>query len=48
MEYKTRLGGKGDTLGIEQKIQIWSYKQMVYVQTTIHPREWDAKNSQGI
>ena len=26
----TRLGGKGDPLGIVQKIQIWPLYQMVY------------------
>ena len=35
----TRLGGKGDLLG--------SVQEMVYAQTIICPREWDAHNSLG-
>ena len=34
-----------DTLGIGQKIKILSYKQMVYAQAIISPREWDAYSS---
>ena len=30
-----------------QEIEIWPYNQMVYAQTRICPREWDAQNSQG-
>ena len=38
------MGGLGDPQGIvEQGIEIWPYCQMVYVQTRIHPREWDTK-----
>ena len=36
------LGGKGDPFGIEQEIKISPYYQIVYVQTSIHPSEWDA------
>ena len=32
-------GGKGDSLGIVQEIDIWPYYQMVYAQTRTHPRE---------
>ena len=41
-EYKTWLGGKGDSVGIMQEIKIWSYNQMVYAQARICIREWDA------
>ena len=46
-EYKTRHNcvGEDDSLGIVQKIKIWPYYQMVYAQTRIHPKEWDAYNS---
>ena len=36
------LGSKGDPLVIVQEIIIWSYKQIVYVKTKIHPRKWGA------
>ena len=40
-EYEVWLGGKGIPLGIVQEIEIWSYYQMVYAQTKIHPEECD-------
>ena len=36
------MGRKDDPLGIVQKIKIWPYKQMVYSDTRIYPREWNA------
>ena len=39
---KALLDGKGDPLGIVQEIEIWPYYQMVYAQTRICSREWDA------
>ena len=39
-EYKIRR--EGDLLGIVQEIKIWSYYQIVYAQTRICSREWDA------
>ena len=47
----TRRGAswvEGDPLEIEQEIKIWLYKQMVWEQTRICPRKWDAKNSLGL
>ena len=41
------MGGKGDPLGIVQESEIWPYDQMVYAQTRICPRNWDAQNSLG-
>ena len=43
----TRLGGEGNPLGILQEIEIWSNKQMVYVQSRIRYGEWDAQTSLG-
>ena len=43
-EYKTRHGwmdGKGDQLGIMQRVKIWPCWQIVYVETRIYPRKWD-------
>ena len=28
-----------------QEIEIWQYEQVVYIQTRMHPEEWDAQNS---
>ena len=39
------MGGKGDPLGIVQEIKILLYNQIVYAQTRIGRREWDAGNS---
>ena len=38
-----RLGGQSDPMGIEQKILIWPYEQIVYAQPRICPGEWDAQ-----
>ena len=39
-EYKTRLlGWQGDPLGDVQEIEIWPYKQIVYVQPSTCPRK---------
>ena len=38
----TRLGGKVNLLGIMQEIEIWPYIKMVFAQTRIRPKEWDA------
>ena len=40
--YKVQLGEKDDFLGIMQDIKIWPYYQMVYAQTRICYREWNA------
>ena len=45
---ETRLGGKGNSLGIVQEIQIWPYEQMVYAQTRICPGERDAQTHLGL
>ena len=44
IQYKTRpnMGWKGDTLGTVQEIEIWTFYQIAYAQTIIHPREWGA------
>ena len=47
IEEETRLNGEGDPLGIIQEIKIWPYYQMVYTQTRIRSREWDAQSSLG-
>ena len=43
-EYKTRHNwvSEGDPLGTVQGIKFWPYNQMVYTQTRIRPRKWDA------
>ena len=41
------MGGQGASLGIVQKIEISSYKQMVYTQPNICSGEWDAQTSLG-
>ena len=45
---KTRQDEKGDPLGIVQEIEICTYNQIVFAQTGIHPRKWDAQNSLGL
>ena len=42
MQDKARLGGKDESLGIVQDIKIRPYNQLVYAQSRINPREWDA------
>ena len=37
----TRLGRKGDSLGIMQEIKIYPYYQVVCAQTRIRLREWE-------
>ena len=39
------MSGQGDSLGIVQKVLIWSYEQMVYVQSRIRPGKWYAQTS---
>ena len=39
----TQLSGEGDSLGIVQEIEIWSYEQVVYAQFRIRLEEWDAQ-----
>ena len=34
---KARLGGQGDSLGIMQEIEVWTYEQMIYAQPRICP-----------
>ena len=48
-EYKTihKLGGQGDPLEIVQETEVWPYKQMVYVQPSICPGEWEAQTPLG-
>ena len=41
------MSGEGDPLGIVQEVELWLYERMVYVQTRICPRKWDAQNSLG-
>ena len=36
------MGREGDLQGIVQDIEIWPYNQMLYGQTRICSREWDA------
>ena len=37
-----RLDGKGDLMGIMQKVEFWPYCQILYAQIRICPRKWDA------
>ena len=30
---------------IQRDILIWPYEQMIYAQSEIYPRDWDAQNS---
>ena len=41
------MGGEGDPLGIVQEIEVWPYKQMIYAQPGICPREWDTQTPLG-
>ena len=45
VEDETWLGWEGDPLGIVQETEIWSYEQMVYVQSRISPGEWGSNFS---
>ena len=45
---KERLGRKGDSLEIVEKIEFWPYYQMVIAQLRICPRKWAAYNSLGL
>ena len=40
------MTGWGRWSTVVQKIEIWPYEQMVYAQTKICAREWDAQTSQ--
>ena len=42
---ETQLGGKDNPFGIDQEIEIWPYYEMVYAQTRINQRGWEALNS---
>ena len=37
-----QLSGDGNPLGTMQEIEFWLYYKMVYAQTRIFLREWDA------
>ena len=41
------MGGKGNPLGIVQKIETWPYNQIVYEQNNTISREEDPWNSLG-
>ena len=41
------MGGKSDPSGTVLEIEFWSFKQMVYAQPIICPREWDPQTALG-